>query len=495
MSIRKSLVVVAALGAILLLGGCQKSPDKEVIVNKNDESFASNVAASTGETNPSIESYQTPFFDSFASTDESVHFSIAVDQSFQTSNTPIVQVSSHFLTEEDAKRVATAFFPDATFFEAEPPQAEKLSKSEIQEKINRWAEYVNTGSLKTLYGDMYSDMALNDISNTIKNFVENYTIMYETAPTENCHTLCEWKMHKTLEYLLSPEELIDVDISNSNDEISAQFIADNIPYYFTAATRNNSDFKVNMISIYVYAGMGPANLDENIFHAQLTRTAEPTQSQIDMVKSKAEQMLSEMDLGEWQIDECFVETKACGEATEYTILVNAVPSLGNVQTLRRPQLTRLKNKDGYAPEQYYTDANFAFSADGRLISFNLYTPIETQKVVNDNAEVMDMAALVERAKEHLCLTDSYAYGFGDFLPFIEEDVQCNVTISELIYGLSRIKVQNEEDVYYYVPSMLLKGDVEYVGKESGSIFYSSTETEDILYINAIDGTIINQTNS
>ena len=108
-----------------------------------------------------------------------------------------------------------------------------------------------------------------------------------------------------------------------------------------------------------------------------------------------------------------------------------VPIHGNIPVLRRTQLTSLRNEDGYAAEQYYTDVNFAFSPDGRLISFNLFTPVECRRTVSDGAEVRSIRSLLERAQEHLRLTDSYAYGFGDFLPFISEAVQCNVTISEL----------------------------------------------------------------
>lgn len=491
MTRRKTRIALVTLLTVLFsFSGCQKSPAKDVIVSKNDGSFESKIITPTAETVPTGDDYQVSYFKEFDSTDESVHFSMEIDQIIPAADTPITQVSSHFLTEEDAKGVANAIFPDATFFEAELSQTENLSKGEIQERIRRWSEYANINSLKSLYGNTYSDTALNEFLPTIRSFIENYTIKYETAPEEVAHTPCSWKMRKSLEYVLSPEERSGADLSDSNDEISAQFVADGIPYCFTMATRNRNDFKVNMISVYIYAGMGPINLDETIFHSRLTRTAEPAQEEIDAVKRKAEQILSDMNLGAWQIDECFVGRQDCGEATEYTIYVNAVPNFGNIPVLRRTQLTSLRNEDGYAAEQYYTDVNFAFSPDGRLISFNLFTPVECRRTVSDGAEVMSIPSLLERAQEHLRLTDSYAYGFGDFLPFISEAVQCNVTISELEYGLSRIKARDTEDTYYYVPSVAVKGDVVYVGKESGKPFYSSEKPENLLYINAMDGTII-----
>lgn len=491
----KSIMVGGILSAILLVfAGCQKSPTTDVISSKNDGSFNSNAIISAEDIDSSNDGCSVSFSRDFSSTDGSVDFNIEINQTIQTTQMPIVQVSSHFLTGEDAERVATALFPNASFYEAEPQSDEKLSKSEINAKINRWSEYTNIDSLKSIYGDTYSDSALNEFSDAIKLFIENYTKMYETAPENISHHPAEWRMRKTLEYLLSQEELNGVDISNSNDEVSVQFVVDNIPYYFTAATRNRNDFKVNMISAYISSGMGPVNLDERIFHSELTRTAEPTQANLDMVKSQAERMLSEMNLGKWEIDECFVESQTYGDATEYTIFINAVPVLNNVPVLRHTQLSSLKNQDGYAAEQYYTDVNFAFSADGRLLSFNLFTPLETQNVVNENVKVMDITSLLEKAQNALSLTDSYSYGFGDRLPLVKENVRCTVSVSELEYGLSRIKVQGEDDAYYYVPSIVLKGTAEYVGSESDNVYYVSTEPERILCINAVDGTIISNTN-
>lgn len=267
-----------------------------------------------------------------------------------------------------------------------------------------------------------------------------------------------------------------------------------IPYYFTVATRNKSDFKVNIISCYLYSGISPNNIDERIFNAKLCRTSEPTQAEIDTVKASAEELLSAMNFGQWQIDECYVSSEIYGNQTEYSININAVPVLNGIPALRRPQLAGLRNKDGYAPSQYLTDANFRFSPKGELLSFTLYTPVEIQEIVNDNVKVMSMDSLLTQAQERFMLTDAYAYGFGDFLQFINEEVQCNVTVSAIEYGLSRVKVPDSDDSYYYVPSMLFQGSSEYIGKSTGKTYYVSEKPEVLMVINAVDGTVINATN-
>lgn len=483
------ITIMALVAVLFILCGCQKAPAEKAVVHKNEGNYESSPVDISVKSNPESCDEQQVFTTTFSSTDGSVTFNVNIKSPVVDVNTQTVKVSSHFLTEDDAERVAKSLFPDVEFYEAEPPQSENLSKSEILQKINRWSQYTDFSALKTLYGDTYNDVTLTEMQETIKDFVESYTLRYESASAENTHQKCMWKWKKTLDYLLSEEELIGIDTSDSNDEISAQLTYDDIPYYFTASTHNKSDYKVNLLSAYIYAGMGPANLDDNIIRAQLTRTAEPIQSDIDAVKAKAEKMLAEMDLGTWQIDECYVNEREYGEATEYTICVNAVPVLGNTSTLRHTQLASLKNKDGYAAEQYYTDVNFVFSVEGDLISFNMYTPVEIEEIIN-TSEVMSVSSLLERVQVFLTNTDSYAYGYGNYLPLIDESVQCIVDISSAEVGLSRIKVQNEDDSYFYVPSVSLKGIATYVGEKTDRVFYASTEPESILCINAIDGTVI-----
>lgn len=490
---RKS-IFVALIMAFLLFDGCQIAPEKEVVVSKNSDLFDIDNAVAAEGTQSSTETQEVDFTSTFESTDKSVHFVMDISQAVLNTEMPLVQVTPHFLTEADAERTAYAIFPDAEFYEAEPLVNPTLSKSEIQEKISLWSQYTSVDALRTLYGDSYGDDYLTSTANLIKTFIEEYTMEYETAPDGNIHQLCAWKMRKSSEYMYAKEDLAGIDMSSDNDEISAQCRINGVPYYYTAATRNKTDFQVNMISCVVYGGVSPRSIEDRILFATLCRTSAPTDEQIEAVKEKAAQILSDIDLGQWQIDECIVEKQTVGTQTEYNILVNAVPVFNGVPAIRCQQLESLRNKDGYAASQYITDANFNFSANGELLTFMLYTPLDMENLVYENVKTIELDSLLDRAVEVLALTDAYSYSYGSYLQFIDEDVQCNITVSELDYGLSRIKAQDQEGSYYYVPAIALKGDVEYIGTESGKTFYISSEPEILLRLNAIDGSVINSTN-
>lgn len=480
---------------VLLCTGCQTTPEQEVVISKKDGAFDASVIESAEETHAADDTQEVSFLSEFSSTDGSVNFHIGIENTLPNPDMSVVRVVPHFFTATDAKRVANLLFPNAVFYEAEPAREENYSQNEIQEKIERWSQFTSVEALKTLYGDIYTDESLSKTADIVKTFIQQYTLMYESAPSENPHALCRWEMRKTSEYLLPSEELIGKDISNDNDEISIQFTVDGIPYYFTVATRNRSDFRVNMISVYIDDGLSPSNIDERIFAAQLCRTEKPTEEQIDAVAKNAEEILSMMELGEWIVDECYINHTTVGDENEYTICVNAVPVINGLPALRQPQLTSLRDENGYAPNQYVTDANFEFAPSGELISFTLYTPLDTQEIVNDNVKVMSMDTLMKRAQDLLELTDYYEYGFGFLVDFMDEKVKCNVNITQIEYGLARVKVPNSDGEYYYVPAITLKGYAEYLGEETNKVLYQDEAAVTLMTLNAIDGTVINTTNS
>lgn len=75
-----------------------------------------------------------------------------------------------------------------------------------------------------------------------------------------------------------------------------------------------------------------------------------------------------------------------------------------------------------------------------------------------------------------------------------EKINCVVTVSGASYGLVRIKAPDSDAHYYYVPALMLLGDVEYRGQDTGTVYerYSDTENGDyyLLCLNAINGSDI-----
>lgn len=82
----------------------------------------------------------------------------------------MVEVTPHYLTADDAKRVANILLGDATFYEKEPIQDPHYSKEQIQEKIGRWSQYTSVQALSDLYGDQADSQTVE----IVKKFIRAY---------------------------------------------------------------------------------------------------------------------------------------------------------------------------------------------------------------------------------------------------------------------------------------------------------------------------------
>lgn len=434
--------------------------------------------------------------DSFSSTDGSVEFVFDISKNISTDNVPVVQVQPHFLTEADVKKVATSLFGDADFYEARPLLGATYCVDEIQTKIVRWADYSNATALYELYGRQQ-----DNLEELVKSFIEEYTIKCETAPINTPKQKAEWRFRKASYYTLPEDRVKLADLSMDNDEIAVELLSDGLPYRFVASTRNKNDFKLNYITTYLYDGISPNMIDERIFKSKLCRSSAPTDQQILDAKLTASSMLGKMGLGEWYVDNAQVETTYYGDIPEYSIRITATPVFNTANVIRQPQLSNLKSKDVFASNYYLTDAEFLFSPNGQLIRFVMYSPVDIEKVIADNVKMLEMEEQFNCAKSILALSEYRDYLLSqEHIEELEktnkEPLICRVKISDFEYGLTRVKAPNTDDIYYYVPGILLKGAIDYLGKNSHNI-YASTGLElgderilSLITINSIDGTII-----
>lgn len=483
---------------LIVFCGCQQDPKKASVISKNDGSFDAGVLQSAPQEQAAE---NISLHNEFTSTDGSVTFFMNIEKERPQSSFPVVEVTPHYLTTDDAKRVANVLLGDATFYEKEPLLDPHYSKEQIMEKISRWSQYTSVQALSDLYGDQADSLTVE----IIKKFIDEYTIMLDSAQNHQ-PKLCEWTLKKDSYYMYPLEELEGVDLSNNNDEIQAVTQVGSVEYTLDIATRNKNDFKLNNIYLNLSSGSSPSTIDTRIFYSRLCRTKEPSESDVQNVESKAQDMLDRMNLGQWKVDSSCVETTYYGDIPEYVIHVSAVPVFHETPAIRRPQLGNLKSDTSYASNYYLTDANFEFSVNGDILAFSMFSPVDEKETLNANVQTKSWSELIELAKNHLTLSDYYDYGMSsDFLDVFQESVgekvTCKVDLCQLEYGLLRVKVPNTDESYYYVPGMILYGTIDYLGKDSGDILASSGDP--ILYnsrivplvaLNAVDGSIIELSN-
>ena len=422
----------------------------------------------------------------FVSNDGTIEFYLNIDDEVIGEAIPEVRVVPHFFTGEEAKHVATVLFGDAQFYEEEPYDLVQFSKGEIQEKLDRWRKYASEEALRDLFTNHadepeYIWRALE----VVNEFIAEYEAMYVSAPEEIVHKPCRWKLRNSIEYIY-PEEKWESHYSNdSNEEVNVRVISDGVHYTFRASQRDNETFRVNNISALMGLDTSPYNIDQEIMYAELCRTAKPTEEQLVAVKAKAENWLSQMQLGSWQVDECYVESFADGEFTEYRICVNAVPVFYGVPAMRREQTGSLRGRGDGKTYYYYTDVNFEFAPNGELLHFHMYSPVDiVDSSYVDNTLSID--ELMEIAKEKLIASSASNYGI---LPALSGEIGCRITVRDVDYSLTRMTDEDTREPFVYSLGASLSGDVEFYNMVSGEII-EVEENRVLLVLDGMNGDII-----
>lgn len=506
---KKWVSIVSFILCFTILTACAANPEQEVVISKNDGSFDVNVVQTATQPADQVEitTQNVSFTDSFTSTDGSVYFSLNINEDIVSGAMPVVTVSPHLLSGDDVQRIATALFGDAVFYEQGPYLDEQFSKSELQRKLNLHMPYTNGENLIALFGaERYTPDYLNTTTDVVKKFVEEWTAAYENAPEENPYGPCQWTFKNSAHYFYSEEEIAErgtSELSEGEEEICARVLIDGIPYGLSATRRDGGAYKINRINVRITSGASPMDIEHGLFMAELC-SVKPTDEQVMSAQQKASQILSQMGMGEWYIDECYVEIQSKEllmlAKDQYIIHVNAVPVINGVPAIRRPQLSNMKNDNVYTSKYALTDAQFQFSANGDLIAFDLDGAIDITETVNTNVATLSMDELMERVQNHITLSDSGAYSVAmETIESMEQDfgeeIVCNIDITQLEYGLTRVKVPDTDDCFYYLPAILLSGTINYCGVDTGMVYFSSDEMDNgpiipLVCMNAVDGSII-----
>ena len=498
----KWLRVVSLALCIAVFTACAPNPTTPVVVSKNDGSLdiANIQSATRPEAQGTAQKQALQYSDHFQSTDGSVDITLELDQELATENLPMVEVEPRYLTGSDAKRVAQVIFgTDAEFYEQRPVLSDKeiLSKAEIAAKLEKWQTWLDMDYMTELYGD--AEAAQQDID-LVKLFIADYTERYASAPEADPRTSCQWTMKTDSVYTYDETQLETWDTSEDNMAVQAEVDMDGIPYRFSASVRDGTDFQVNNIHATITdGGMGPSNIGYDEWIARLTRTEKPDESQIAAIQAKAEMWLAQMELGDWAVDQCYLETHTYHGTPEHYVIVKAVPVLAGAAAIRQPGINTPRSNSEYASHYYMTDATFRFAPGGELIDMGITSTIDVTQVVQQAVATLSIEELLEQAKTQLSLTEASSFFWPqEMLELYEEDsgeeIYCAVTVSRASYGLVRIKVPDSDDHYYYVPALMLMGDAEYRGRDTGTVYerYSEMSSQPyyFLCVNAINGSNI-----
>lgn len=467
---------------ITTLPACAANPEDSPVVGKNDGVFQQNMTVPA--TTPLEEQIQ--YTETFTSTDGTAEYQILFDQDLLSDPLPIVEVVPRIFTGGDLQRIAGVLFPEAEFYEREPEDNPRYSKSQLQKRMNWMTEIADEEAMRSLWGTELSDYT--DQIELLKILLLQYTAQLETAPEENPHTVCNWTFKNDRAYASEFN-------STGDPTLFATVDLGPVNYKIHSVVRDKSDYKLNRVTVQFGDGLGYNEQEMRYYQAKLCRTAEPTQAQVDALTEKAQSMLDRMGMGQWRVSRVTVETEIYGDAREYLVKMDAVPVFQGIPALYGQTIPYLTSD--VANANYFISATqFHFSANGDLIYFCMDAPVEVSSLINEAAATLPVEELLTLAKNHLSLygvsEQKYAGLIWSWYP---NPLTCKVRIRRLEFGLARLNVANKDFAYYYAPAFAVYGSVDYYDAETGEHieFPAPPDVEEehpILWLNAVDGSVL-----
>ena len=493
---KRRLFPLFAASLLLLLSACQSTPTQSAVTGKDNRVFlekAKKSAEIPADTTPERVQYQ----EEFTSTDGSVTIRLDIDTELPYRAFPVVEVAPHFMTGEEVHQAALAAFPDASFYEQDPTVENRYSKADLREKIALWTPYATMEAVQQLYGTTYeadeedNKLALAQIQGNLRRWNE----MLETAPEERPLPPCAWTFQSETHYGL-PESGNMVIYAAVFDDIN------HLNYNLMADNRDKKDFRLSDFGIQL--GADAKGNDLPAMYARLTRTAPPTQEQIEAAKVKAQIILDRLEaasLGQWELTDTNIYTSEGNTGTVYEIQIKAAPVYCGITTMSDQSLMKMVGETDYAPRYEFPRVYINYSANGELIYYCFGHLADAQQVINENVAMMPREELMAKAINQFRLSDAKS-GLGIpgadllemFESFYKEDIVCEMEVTSVRYALGRIKAPGDDDTYYYTPFFILGGKTSYYGKDSGTLYVSSTDygspDQPLICLNAIDGTVV-----
>lgn len=487
--------VLALVLAAIMLAGCGRTEEetKPVLDPQAIETLPES-PAEEGKTQRLAQS------ETFQNGDGSVTFALSLNQELIQEPLPALEVTTHYMTADDAWRVAQGLFgPEAKFYEREPEYSTNLNvynKAQVKEWIQQWRSY-DAAYLQRLYGsfeDAPYAMSENGEESTALEFAREYADYFEQRldqiPEEDMREPCRWKTRKEMEYHQVPEEAARMDLSQDDDSIQAIVEVGDKCYFYGMYVQNSQYNKRSQISTGIHT-TSPNDMDFRAVQAKYLRTEEPTPEQLENIRKLAEEYIEKIGMGQWRISNVRVDMNDRYGTPEYWIDVNALPA--GALFVEGREVVASFGHEGVA-EMY-----FAFNADGVLMDFTLRNPIGEVKTAAERPAVLTAGEMIEAAKEDLKNRSAAGFGLSEHMrSFVqesyEEDIQCQVEITGADYQY--IQMETTEDTSICVPALVLSGKVAYVGSATGRSYteadmpFFRTGERPLVAVNALDGMVL-----
>ena len=500
----KKRIAAAVAAIILLLSGCQATPEKGVVTSKNDGAFEAaledkaspTLAPDAAEQPPAAEEQSTAaptiiHEDSFDGEQGGggVKFHVKVAEPAVPGPMPVLRVRPLERTGELVHQVAQAFFGDSQVNE----YTGQMTRAELEEALLEEKQDYADWQYR-VEQDPSTDADDRDyVRQSFEDRIAHLEQVYADAPETVEQKPLDWQFHDQSYF---PNYYGYQDVGTQYIQGMGTYEGD--AFQIIARKRLGDDYKVQRLSVDRYV---PEDVLAAKYAANGGEDAQPPVVDLDAALAKAQEMLAAMGVGEFapvpdvtlkSLDWYFGDIPAVLMTPVYA----GVPLTYHVGGFNPVG----KTSDAYATNYGYEEAAFRFDEDG-LVSFTWEDMHQVEETVNADVQMLPFDEVLAAAEDQMRLIDM------SMISTPIEGTSQQVEVTDVLLGFSRIRMKDSATDYYLVPTYTFYGTITCCD-ESGQPFQfplyddagdptgettTVSEVRELAVINAVDGTAIDVT--
>ena len=492
--VRLIAFLLSTLVMILVLCGCQATPEHGAVTSKNDGTYEAALQnnespafePTTAAPEPTIEAnmdveqpqQQATYTDSFTNASGDVTINLSLQEPIINTAQPVIQVRPMEFSGEQVQKIATAIFGNEPIYE----NTQQMSKAEIEAAILELRQTISdwSGMLSYYGGD---ETLAQSVKDDYERRIASLELAYQNAPDGIERTPCSWQFHSD-DYYMSPEQASNF-VDEGHRYIKASAMVNGLPYTLTACNREAADYRIHDISV---------GLDDTVLSYDDLKnisTAAPTKEDL---QARAQELIAKMDIGQWapaSDDEVsLLGFSPNDSSSNFSTIAYTREYDGLRATLYDGGLTKA---DAYASNYYYESLTFTFCGDV-LYRFEYVGPLQIVDTVNQNVQTLPFNDILSAAKQQMQMftTEQLMLPDGNIV----------VDVEHIEWGLSRIRIRDNATDFYLTPTCTFFGTAKVydangqVVKEQWMAPDGTTHEQDVqssvllATVNAVDGSII-----
>lgn len=385
---------------------------------------------------------------------------------------PVLRIKPKTITIEALQQIARAVFGGAQLYE----YSGEMSREELLACIAAMEKGVTDEEIKASYGEDISDAVLESVRQARLEMLEYYRNAYANASDAPSPTPCQWKFWPMEHYAF--HDYAGTDPSYTDDipygvqaDLRATATVDGIPYQLWASNVEREDFCNHSVSIFLNTPQGMADPNSEQYKSWVeglgicTQEA-ATEQELDAVLNKADQLLRNMGLGDWQL-----RAESCigyNYNNSWQIAVEGQPIYAGYPVVRQDAIKDVRDSPFYCQDDYFESVRLVFTNDGKLLEMSYQGAAQVVEVVEEAAsltgavELRQLVSDTMHGWEYSDLFDYTADGtmscFGDLKVEIS---QCGADINAITVGFARKETEGTD--YLLVPVISFRGKLQVAG--------------------------------